>query len=291
VTQIRCVSEPQDVLGETPLWCEQSRCLWWLDIDRARLHRLCPESGARDLFSFDAKYAGSLALRASGGVLIALELGLFTFNPGVEELRPFCQVEPPQLNNRLNDGRCDGAGRFWVGTIDNALTHPNGSLYRVDPDGTVGHMFGDVIVSNTIAISPDQKTLYFSDTRRFKIRAFDLDLTGGTLSNERVFVDYTRTRERPDGACVDADGFVWNAIFGGHRVVRYAPDGAIDRTIDLPVTNPTCVCFGGPDLRTLYITTARKFLTPEQLRSEPWAGAVLVVDVEVSGLPEKRFGG
>jgi sugar lactone lactonase YvrE len=164
VTQIRCVSEPRDLLGETPLWCEESNCLWWLDIDQARVQRLCLESGAHDTFAFEAKYAGSLALRSSGGLLVGLDLGLFTFDPGTNDLRPFCQVEPLHLNNRLNDGRCDGAGRFWVGTMDNALKNPNGSLYRVEPDGVVTKVFGDVVVSNTIAISPDQKAFYFSDT-------------------------------------------------------------------------------------------------------------------------------
>jgi sugar lactone lactonase YvrE len=291
VTEIRRVSEPRDLLGETPLWCEKTKCLWWVDIDRAQLQRFCPENGRHDLFSFDAKHAGSLALRSSGGLLIGLDLGLFTFDPRSGKLLPFCQVEPAHLNNRLNDGRCDGAGRFWVGTMDNDLSEPTGSLYRIEPDGSVIRALKDVIVSNAIAISPDQKTFYFSDTRRFTIRAFDLDLAAGTLANERIFVDHTKAQDRPDGACVDAEGFIWNAIFAGRRVVRYAPDGRIHRVIDLPVTNPTCVCFGGPGLRTLYITTARKFLSREQLRSEPWAGAVLAVDAGVTGLPEKRFAG
>jgi sugar lactone lactonase YvrE len=160
----------------------------------------------------------------------------------------------------------------------------------VDPDGSVHRQFGDVIVANTIAMSPNEDTLYFSDTRRYTTWRFGLDLASGTLGERKVFVDHTAVRDRPDGACVDAEGYVWNAIFGGKRVVRYAPDGRIDRVIQLPVSNPTCVCFGGPDLRTLYITTARRFLTRQQLRDEPGSGSLLAFEVEVAGLPERRFG-
>jgi sugar lactone lactonase YvrE len=119
---------------------------------------------------------------------------------------------------------------------------------------------------------------------------FDLDVEAGTLSNRRVFVDHSSTRSRPDGACVDAEGDVWTAMFGGGRVVRYAPDGSVDRVVELPVSNPTCVCLGGPDMKTLYITTARKFLNRTQLRAQPLAGALLAIDVPVPGLSECRFG-
>jgi sugar lactone lactonase YvrE len=248
-------------------------------------------SGRHEAFSFDARFVGSLALCADGKLLVALDLALHTFDPESGALTKLCQVEPAQLDNRLNDGRCDKTGRFWVGTIDNQLTRPNGGFYRVDADGTITRQFGDVMVSNTVAISPDQRTLYFSDTRRYTTWAFDLDVERGTLANRRVFADHTAMRDRPDGACVDAQGYLWNAVFAGARVIRYAPDGRIDRTVEVPTTNPTCVCLGGPELKTLFITTAAKFLTAEQLRAQPLAGALLALDVDVPGLPEARFGG
>lgn len=291
MTDIRCVFNARDALGESPLWCGETQRLWWLDIDACKLHGFHPKSGQHVEHGFDCHFLGSLALRSQGGLLLALDLALHTFDPAGGELRPFVQVEAANLDNRLNDGRCDARGRFWVGTMDNQLSRPNGALYRVDPDGAVVRLFGDVIVSNTIAVSPDQKTFYFSDTRRYTTWAFDFDVEQGRLANRRIFVDYTGIGDRPDGACVDAEGYVWNAIFAGGRVVRYAPDGRVDRTIKLPVTNPTCVCLGGPELRTLYITTARKFLTDRQLAAEPLAGAVLAVDVDVEGLPEATFGG
>lgn len=288
---VRCVVPGHDVLGETPLWCERTRSLLWLDIDAARLQRFHPATGRHDVFTFDARHAGSLALTHDPSrVLLGLDLALFHVDLGTGTHRLLAQVEPADRDNRLNDGRCDAKGRFWVGTMDNQLHRPQGAFYRVEPDGTVQRLFGDVIVSNTVAMSPDQGTLYFSDTRRFVTWQFPLDLHAGTLGKRRVFVDHTGTGSRPDGACVDAQGFVWNAIFGGARVVRFSPDGEVDRVIDLPVTNPTCVCLGGPQLTTLYITTARKFLGREQLRGEPLAGSVLAVEVDVPGLPEQRFG-
>lgn len=289
--QVRCAVASHDTLGETPLWCERTQSLLWLDIDSGRLQRFHPATGRRDVFTFDVTYAGSLALtRDTACVLIALEKTLHLFHMGTGELRLLARVEGPESDNRLNDGRCDAQGRFWVGTMDNQLSRPNGSFYRIDPSGAVHRLFGDVIVSNTVAFSPTQDRLYFSDTRRFVTWEFPLDATAGTLSQRRVFVDHAPTRSRPDGACVDSQGFVWNAIFAAGRVIRYSPAGEVDRIIELPVTNPTCVCLGGPDLRTLYITTARKFLDEAQLRREPLAGSVLAVEVEVPGLPEHRFG-
>jgi sugar lactone lactonase YvrE len=290
MTEIRCVVAAGDILGETPLWCTATQALWWLDIDGAKVQRFDPATGQHDIHRFAAQYVGALALRVDGGLLVALDRALHRFDPDSGVLTKLCQVEPDTLDNRLNDGRCDAHGRFWVGTMDNQLTRPNGSFYRVDPDGTVTHQFSDVMVSNTVAIAPDQRTLYFSDTRRFVTWAFDLDVAEGVLSNRRVFVDYTASRERPDGACVDAEGCIWNAIFAAGKVVRYTPRGHVDRVVAMPVTNPTCLCFGGADLKTLFVTSARKFLSAERLQPEPLAGAVLAFETDVPGLPEARFG-
>lgn len=288
---LRCIVPGQDLLGESPLWCEATQSLLWLDIDGGRLQRFHPASGRHDCHTFAQRFVGSLALtRDPSVVLLGIDLGLYLFHLGRGELQPLCQVEDAALDNRLNDGRCDAQGRFWVGTMDNQLHRPNGAFYRVDPDGTVHRQFSDVIVSNTVAFSPDQRRLYFSDTRRFTTWQFDLDAAAGAATHRRVFVDHTEQRWRPDGACVDVEGHVWNAIFAAGKVIRFTPDGQVDHVIDLPVTNPTCVCLGGPERRTLFITTARKFLDRAQLLHEPLAGSVLAVDVDVAGLPEHRFG-
>jgi sugar lactone lactonase YvrE len=174
--------------------------------------------------------------------------------------------------------------------MDNGLSRPNGSLYRIDTDGVATRVESGIIVSNGIAFSPDGKTLYFTDTRRYTSYAYDLDLDDGIVTNRRVFAEYSATGDRPDGACVDVDGCLWAAFFAGGRIVRYRPDGQIDRSIALPVTNPTCLAFGGRDLKTLYVTTARKFLSDAQLASEPLAGALLAIEGVGQGLPEHRFG-
>lgn len=288
---VRCLHPAGDVLGETPLWCERTQSLLWLDIDGGRLQRLHLQSGRHDVFGFEQRHVGSLALTQDPAeVLLGIDLGLYLFHLGTGRLRLLCQVEDPASDHRLNDGRCDSRGRFWVGTMDNQLHRPVGAFYRVDPDGAVHRQFADVIVSNTVALSPSEDRLYFSDTRRFTTWQFDLDVAAGALTNRRVFADHTATSDRPDGACVDSKGHVWNAMFAAGRVLRISPEGKVVRTIALPVTNPTCVCLGGPGLRTLFITTARKFLSRSQLRGEPLAGAVLAIEVEVPGLPESRFG-
>ncbi|MGE0723227.1 MAG: SMP-30/gluconolactonase/LRE family protein [Alphaproteobacteria bacterium] len=290
MTAVRCVHPGADLLGETPVWCPRTRAIWWIDIERPTLQRFDPATGRHEAHPIRARFLGSLALRRAGGFLLALDRALFTYDPERQALAPFCTVEPDDRDTRLNDGRCDGAGRFWVGTMDNGLAAPTGSFYRVDPDGTAHRAFGDVIVTNSVAVSPDQRTLYMSDTRRFVIWAFDL-AADGTLSGRRVFADHTATGDRPDGACCDAEGYLWNAIFAGGRIVRHAPDGRIERSVPLPVTNPTCVGFGGDRLETLYVTTARKFLTPAQLAAEPLAGALLAFEPGVRGLPEPMFAG
>jgi sugar lactone lactonase YvrE len=289
--EISCAARSDDMLGESPLWCDQTESLLWIDIDRATLHRAHLVSGRRDTFHFAARSLGSLALRpAPGSVVLALDASLHAFDLGSGQLTMLAEIELATSNTRLNDGRCDANGNLWVGTMDNGLAAPTGSFYRVGADGTVARQFGDVIVSNTVAIAPDQRTLYFSDTRRHVTWTFDLDPEDSALSNRRIFVDHRARKERPDGACVDSEGALWVAIFAGGRVDRYTKDGRLDHSIALPVTNPTCVCLGGPNYRTLFITTARKFLTTERLDMEPLAGSVLAVEVDVAGLPEKRFG-
>ncbi|QOZ69273.1 SMP-30/gluconolactonase/LRE family protein [Bradyrhizobium arachidis] len=276
-----------DILGETPLWCDRTGKLWWVDID-GRLHQsFDPATGAHQVSSYDCQFLGSQALTADGSHLLAQDLTLH--RRSADAPRPVTEVESG-LDNRLNDGRVDARGRLWIGTMDNQLHRPNGSLYRVTADGEVMRIFGDVIVTNGIAFSPDNRTLYFTDTRRYCTWMFDFDLDDGVVRNRRLFADYSASQERPDGACVDVAGGLWTAFFSGGRLVRYRPDGQIDTVVPLPVTNPTCVCFGGSDLKTLFVTTARKFLDRQQLRVEPQAGHVLAIHGLAQGLTEHRFG-
>lgn len=288
-SNIECVVSRNDQLGETPLWCDQTQKLWWLDIEKPKLQSFDPETGKHDFLAMPGTYLGSHALTKSDDHLVAIDSDLHFLNFKTGETKPFVQVEQG-MDNRLNDGRVDSKGRLWIGTMDNQYTRPNGGLYRVDPDGTVTKMLEGINVSNGIAFSPNNDKFYFTDTRRFQTWVFDFDVDDGALSNQRLLADYSETKDRPDGACVDADGCLWNAFFAGSRIVRYRPNGEIDRTINLPVTNPTCICFGGRDLKTLYISTASKFLSDDQLKIEPLAGSLLAINGLGQGLPEYRFG-
>jgi sugar lactone lactonase YvrE len=286
---IDAVVQGADQLGETPLWCERTQRLWWIDIEQPKLQSFDPSTGAHDAMPLPGTFAGTQALTGQGDRLLAEDLALYRLDIGSGARKDVVSVEQG-LDNRLNDGRVDARGRFWVGTMDNQLHRPNGSLYRIDPDGAVLKIDGDVIVANGIAFSPDGRTLYFTDTRRHICYAYDLDLDDGVVTNRRVFADHASNGDRPDGSCVDVDGCIWMAFFAGGRLVRHRPDGTVDRVVPLPVTNPTCLCFGGADLRTLYVTSATKFLSPAQRAAEPLAGSLLAIEGLGQGLPENRFG-
>lgn len=286
---IDAVVQGADQLGETPLWCERTQRMWWIDIEQPKLQSFDPSTGAHDAMPLPGTFAGTQALTGQGDRLLAEDLALYRLDIGSGARKDVVSVEQG-LDNRLNDGRVDARGRFWVGTMDNQLHRPNGSLYRIDPDGTVLKIDDDVIVANGIAFSPDGRTLYFTDTRRHTCYAYDLDLHDGVVTNRRVFADHTSSGDRPDGSCVDVDGCIWMAFFAGGRLVRHRPDGTVDRVVPLPVTNPTSLCFGGADLRTLYVTSATKFLSPAQRAAEPLAGSLLAIEGLGQGLPEHRFG-
>ena len=220
-------------------------------------------------------------------IIAAMKTGMYFFDGGRKELIGQPETHLPQ--NRFNDGRCDRDGRFWSGTMHEAIREPTGALYRVSVDGKYERKRTGITVPNSLAWSPDGRTMYFADSPRRAIWAFDYDRASGEPSNERVFV--ATQAGFPDGSCVDADGCLWNAEYGGSRVVRYTPGGKVDRVIELPVKNPTCCAFGGKDLDVLYITTAAQRLNEAQLKEQPLAGALLAARPGARGLPESRFAG
>jgi sugar lactone lactonase YvrE len=288
--QVDCVVKGADILGECTLWCEREQVLWWVDSRGPALKRWSPSTGVTDVTKLPS-VVGSVAFRERGGMLAALQSGIHFLDTQSGGLQAAAQPEAHLPENRFNDGRCDRAGRFWAGTMSDARREPTGSLYRLAPDLACTLIRGDAIVPNSIAWSPDDRTMYFADTYRQVIRAWDFDLAAGDVSNERVFCDTTGHPGRPDGSCIDADGCLWNAEYGGWRLVRYTPAGKIDRVIEMPVANPTCCCFGGAGFDTLYVTSATQRLTPGDLAKQPLAGSVFAVRPGVRGLPEARFAG
>jgi len=280
-----------DALGECPIWDERAGALRWIDIGAPALRR-CDASGSDVRSLALPETIGSYALRERfPGLLAAMRSGLYLLDPDTGERAPFVRPEPDLPGNRFNDGRCDRAGRFWAGTMSMAERKPSGSLYRVDPDRGCARVRTGITIPNSIAWSPDGRTLYFADTPRRVIWALACDPATGEILSERVFAESPGDPGGPDGSCVDADGCLWNAEYGRWRLVRYTPRGTVDRVVALPVANPTCCCFGGPDLETLFVTTARQRLAAEELARQPLAGSVLALLPGVRGLPESRFAG
>lgn len=278
-------------LSESPLWCGRSGRLWWVDVVGARLHAFTPSSGQHDIYQAPGRFSGCCLLRANGDLVVAVDQTLHAFDSSTGTFTPLVAPEPHLGANRLNDGKIDRQGRIWIGTMNASVFEPHGSLYRVVPDLTVTKQFGEIIIPNSIAFSPDDRTFYFADTRAMTIWAFDFDVGDGRLSNRRVFSDTRAHPGRPDGATVDAEGFLWSAEIMGARLVRYAPDGRIDRVIALPIDRPTSCAFGGDGLATLFVTSMSIGLSDQQLLAQPCAAGLFALDVGVRGLPEPRFAG
>lgn len=286
--QVEVAARGADRLGECPLWDERAKMFWWVDSRWPAAKRLDPGSGAVMMLVLP-EVVGSIALREAGGLLAATKSGLHLLDPSSGALEARANPEAHLPDNRFNDGRCDRQGRFWAGTMSDVRRDPVGSLYRFEPDFACTRLRNAIIIPNSLAFSPDNRTMYFADTNRHRIWAYDYDPATGAATRERVFAD--TGGKRPDGSCVDAEGCLWNAEYGGGRLVRYTPAGKVDRAIDVPVSNPTCCAFGGGDLGTLYVTTATQRLTPEDLARQPLAGSLLALRPGVKGLPEGRFAG
>jgi len=286
----RLAVDARNKLGEVPVWDVAEQALYWVDIEGKKLFRLDHASGAVREWQF-AERIGSFALRQQGGLVCAFESGFAFFDPASGAVDWIARPEAMIRRNRFNDGKCDRAGRFWAGTMDDRLAEHTGSLYRLDPDRSVHRLDGAIGISNSLAWSPDDRTFYFADTMDGAIYAYDFDARSGGIANKRVFVRTDDQPGSPDGSTIDAEGYLWNAQWDGWRLVRYAPAGHVDRIVDLPVQKPTSCMFGGPDLRTLYVTSAIWDLSAAALATQPWAGGVLALDVGVAGLPEPRFAG
>lgn len=278
-----------DILGEGPVWSEKEQALYWIDIKKPCLQRWHPASGEHTVWALPAEI-GSFSLRARGGAIMALQNGLSFFNFETGDVTHITDPEAHLPGNRFNDGKCDRAGRFWAGTMDNEEKDFSlGSLYRTDADMQATRIRGNVGISNGLGWSPDNKIMYYADSPAGCIYAYDFDFATGTPTNERVFV--TVDKGVPDGLTVDHEGFVWNCQWDAWRVVRYAPDGSVAFTLEMPVQRPTSCMFGGSDLATLYITSASINLTDAERASQPHAGCVFQVATTTRGMPEPLFAG
>lgn len=273
-------------LGEGPVWHNDE--LLWVDIYGRTIHRYEPVTGRHHSIGLD-QHVGAVVPHVSGVLLAAVEEGFAVVDDESGELRLLAAVETELARNRMNDGKCDSAGRFWAGTQSEDLTPGAGSLYRLDLDGVARSVLGDVTVSNGLGWSPDDRTMYFIDTATSGLDAFDYDSAHGTVSNRRRLVSFDESDGLPDGMAVDAVGHLWVAFWGGGAVRRYTPAGALDLEVMMPVTHPTSCAFGGPALDRLYITSSRMTeggpFDEATLMAQPLAGAVFVMEAPARGLP------
>lgn len=287
---VHCYEGARAVLGEGPVWNVEAARLTWLDAAEKLRFTLDPVTGGIERKELP-HYPGSYAFRHDGTIVMAYRTELAIIEGEPTNAR---QLATPGVNfavERFNDGACDRAGRFWIGTMDRKLKDPVGALFRLNPDHSLTRMAGELTASNGIAFSPDDRVMYHTDTGAARIFAYDFDIDTGAIVNRRVFADFSAWRGRPDGCTIDAEGCVWAAAIGAGEVVRIDPAGRRVAEIPLPVDRPTSVMFGGADLRTLFITSMQFGLTPEQLAAQPQAGCLFAVEVDVPGLPEPRFGG
>lgn len=280
----QCVCTVGAQLGEGPVWSAAERAVWFVDIKGRRIHRFDERQGTLVSWSTDED-VGFIVPASDGRFVCGLRSGLSHFDPGSGRFEPIVRVDAHQPRNRLNDACVDAAGRLWFGTMDNDESRPTGSLYRFDAPG-LQRCDDDYVITNGPAVSPDGRTLYHVDTLRSLIYAFDLD-QDGSLANRRVFAHVEVAGAHPDGPCVDAAGCLWLGLFGGWGLQRYSPRGELLETLRLPVANCTKACFGGEDLRTLYVTTAWKGLSAEQRTQQPLAGGLFQVRVDTPGLSQR----
>jgi sugar lactone lactonase YvrE len=276
------------LLGESPLWSPAEQALYWVDIKEPRLFRHDFATGRTRITPLtDA--VGAIALSCGGGLIAAARSG-FAYIDADGMLSPaFCTPEADRPGNRFNDGKCDRAGRFWAASMHDGETDPSGSLYRLGGDHRCERAEDGFVIGNGLGWSPDNRVFYFTDSVARRIYAYDFDIGTGAIAGKRVFAAIPDDSGFPDGLCVDAEGHVWSAHWDGWRVTRYAPDGRIVETLGVPVPRPTSCAFGGADLATLYVTSARVNLGEAELARSPLSGSVLALRPGARGLPEAPF--
>lgn len=283
----------KNTLGECVLWDEITGSVWWTDIHAAALYRYTLSLSELTKYDVPERLCSFGLVEDDPRLICAFDSGFALYEPRSRDLQWLYRPERGFRGTRFNDGRVDRQGRFWAGTMvegdarDAAGDPVKGSLYWIAATGR-GRAFGGIEISNSLAFSPDAATLYFADSPTRQIRAYDFDAASGELGAGRLLAE-VGDGGQPDGSTIDVDGFLWNASWGASRVVRYAPGGAVDAEFDLPVSQPTCVCFGGDDLDLLFVSTARENLLPEVLGTEPLAGDLLVYRTSYRGLPESRY--
>lgn len=290
-TNVDLLLDTHALVGEGPLWDEKNQLLYWVDILSSQLYAYDPATGENETWDV-GQHVGTVVLRESGGVLLALRDGFAAFELTTSTLTLLADPEVELPDNRFNDGKCDPGGRFWAGTMAYENQTTQGSLYRLDTDMSVHKMVGDIGISNGIVWSLDHTMMYYIDSMAYTVRAFDYDNSNGDIANERVVVQVAREMGLPDGMSIDAEGMLWVAHFGGSCIRRWNPNtGQLISQIDLPTAQITACAFGGPNFDTLYITSAANGYGDADFAREPHAGGLFVTQPGIEGVPTFAFAG
>lgn len=300
---IECLLTCDNHLGEGPVWDVETQTLFWVDstgrrVGKHSIWRMDPATGQVDSWPLDHDI-GAMALRGDGGAILALADGFYGFDFESGELELIAKVDDDPSRARLNDGKCDRRGRFFAGGMDDQEELGVCGLWRLDPDLSLTKVEDGIICSNGPCWSPDDEIFYFADTFKNEIWAYDYDLEAGAISNRRVFASTAEDAGFADGSTVDAEGYLWNAQVISGDLIRYAPDGSVDRKISMPVRNITSVMFGGPELDQIYVTSMARVSHPAshdnfsvEVKPQFAAGGLFRISgLGIKGLPEPRFAG
>ncbi len=297
------VTSTPSTLGESPFWHPQEQLLYWADIAGCQLNRLNTFMGDVESWAMPSE-PGCFAPAASGGFIIALRDRIVRAHTWGGDLQTLTMIDHDPTTTRSNDGKCDALGRFWVGTMFEPRNAPNAKLFCWD-GAALQFKQGHAMVANTLAFTPDRKTVYWADTPQHTIWAWDFDQNSSAMTNQRIFKQFAPKPEgwmsgttanggyggRPDGAAVDVQGNLWVAMFEGKQVVQISANGEVLQSIEAPVTTCTMPAFGGDDLQTLYLTSARHNRSAEETAREPLMGCVFSLRVNVAGLPVNFYKG
>lgn len=276
-------------LGEGPVWDEQDENLWWVDILSGCLMRYTPRTQTNKVFEI-GEFIGASTLRKKGGLVLALQSGLYMFDESTGKKEKITDPEPGLYGNRFNDGKCDPSGRFWAGTMAHDQSEKKGSLYRLNTDLSVDKVFSGVTISNGLAWDHEDGKFYYIDTPTMEIRSYDYDIATGELSGKSVIRVIDSEEGYPDGMTIDQEGFLWVALYAGSKVLRINPEnGSTDFEVHLPVPKPTSCSFGGINLDMLYITTCRENMSREALENYPLSGSLFRAKVPFRGNKTDRF--
>jgi L-arabinonolactonase len=288
--ELEIAARTNDLLGEGVIWNPRQEALYWVDAFAPAIRRLNPIDGVVSSWK-TPEIVGSLVFDEFGTVVAGLESGYHRVTLDPWAIEPICNPQP-EPGIIFNDGKCDRRGRYFIGTMHREFVADAGVLWRLDPDLTCHRIDDGITISNGLAWSPDDRTMYFADTRKDVVYAYDYDIETGDASNRRTFISTTDRKGRIDGATVDVEGNYWAALIHEGAVGCFSPEGREIGRVDLPVDHPTMCTFGGPDLEDLYVVTSRRFLDPEGLERQPLAGSLFIVrGLDTRGIAEPFFAG